>query len=130
VRLHDLLYDGETQSDAGSVDTPPSPKPFEYPLPLVDWNSGTAVDNVYETVREHLYRHLFAQWRVGNGILDKVSDRVLDGVSISLYVDRLIGPCQSEKPAPLDDPRRQCSNNGSGRGFKIHRFRRVERNGV
>ena len=62
MRLHDLLYDGETQSDTGSIDTPASPKPFEYSLLYVDWHSGAAVGNIHATVRQHLYRHLFAQW--------------------------------------------------------------------
>jgi len=130
VRLHDFLYDSETQAHAGSFDTPASPKPFEYPLLLVDWNSRTLVGNVHATVRQHFYRHLLPHWRVGNRILDEISDRVLDRVSISLYVDGLIGSCESKNPAPFDDPRRQCSNNRSGRGLKIHRFRRVERNRV
>ena len=70
VRLHDFLYDSETQAHAGSFDTPASPKPFEYPLLLLDWNSGTAVGNVDATVRTHLNCHLLAQRRVGHGILD------------------------------------------------------------
>src|SRR5215471_6699794 len=70
VRLHDLLHDGETQSDTSSFDTPASPKPFEYPLLLLDWNSGTTVGNVDATVRAHLNCHVLAQRRVGYGILD------------------------------------------------------------
>ena len=62
MRLYNLLYDGETQSDTGSIDIPSSPKPFEYSLLYVDWHSGAAVGNIHATVRQHLYRHLFAQW--------------------------------------------------------------------
>src|SRR6516164_7454745 len=50
VRLHDLLYDSETQPHAGGFDTRVSPEPFEYALLLVDWNSWTVVGNVHATV--------------------------------------------------------------------------------
>jgi hypothetical protein len=122
VRLHDLLYHGETQAHTGSFGTFASPKPFEYPLLLVDWNSWTVVGNVHATGREHLHRHLLTQRRVGNGILDKVPDRVLDRVSVALHLDRLIGHCQGKSPAAFDDPGRQCGDNRSRGTLKIHRF--------
>jgi hypothetical protein len=82
VRLHDLPHDGETQAHTGSFDAPAPSKSFKCPLLLVDRNPGTVIGNIHATAREHLHRHLFARRRMGNGIFDKVSDRVLDRVSV------------------------------------------------
>jgi hypothetical protein len=61
VRLHDLFYDSKTPAYVGGLHTPAPPKPFKYPLPLVDWNSWTVVGNVHAAVREHLHCHLPAR---------------------------------------------------------------------
>ena len=83
VRLHDLFHDGETQTYTSRLDIPASPEPFEYPLALVDWNPRTMIGNAHTAGRQHLNGYLFAARRMGDGIFDKVPDRVLDRVSIS-----------------------------------------------
>jgi len=78
VRFHGLFHNGKTQTYTCGLDIPASPEAFKYPLSLFDWNPWTTVGDAHAAVQQHLDRQLFVARRIGNGVFDKVSDRVLD----------------------------------------------------
>src|SRR5260370_19153332 len=105
MRLHGLFHDGETQTYTSGLYIPASPKAFKYPLSLFDWNPRTTVGDAHAAVQQHLDRYLFVARRIGNGVFDKVSDRVLDCVSVSLDMYRLPGAVLRKLPPPPAHPR-------------------------
>src|SRR6516164_2363931 len=91
MRSHDLADDGEAEAGAFLLFAPAAPEPFENVRSIL-WRHTTAAIghfNPASTVDRH--GHFGSSWRVNDRVLDQISQRIFERVSVRFHVHWPLG---------------------------------------
>src|SRR5262245_54006025 len=112
VRSHGFADDSETKAGAFVPLPGAAPEPFENVLAIL-WRHAAAVISHFNPTRAFdCDGHLRSIRGVQDGVLDQISERIFERVSVSVDLHRLLGADKCNGPLLSDRPRRHRSHNG------------------
>src|SRR5262245_63445573 len=91
MRPHDLADDGEAEAGAFLLFAPAAPEPFENVLSILRWHAAAAIGHFYPAPAIDRHGHFRSSRRVNDRVLDQISQRILERVSVCFHVHGPLG---------------------------------------
>src|SRR5262249_890971 len=90
MRLHDLRDNREAETGTAGALSFATPEPLEHVTPLISRDTGSMVRDAHAAIGRRRDQNLAPGGSVSNRILDQISDRIANRVSVPSHDDRLV----------------------------------------
>src|SRR5262249_24645776 len=110
MRSHGFPDNGEAQAGAFVSLPRAAPEPFENVLAIISRDAAAVISHFNSTSAIDRHGHLRSIRRVQDGVLDQISERIFERVSVSVDLHRLLGADKCNRPVLSDRPRRHRSH--------------------
>src|SRR6516164_7227775 len=88
--LHDLGDDRKAETRPAGTFSLAAPEPFEHVTPLIPRDAGATVRDAHGTIGRRRDHYLAPGSGVSNRVLDQISDRIANRVSVPSHDDRRV----------------------------------------
>src|SRR5499427_9945003 len=104
MRAHDFVDDGEAEAGAFLLFTRAAPEPLEDILAIPPRHAATAIGHFDAAGTIDRHGHFRSSRRVSDRVLNQISQRVFDGVSVCFYVHWPLGSGKCNRLTLGDGP--------------------------
>src|SRR5262249_20796343 len=109
---HGFADDGETQASAFASLRRAAPESFKNVVAILSRHAAAVISHFNPTSAIDGHGHLRSIRRVQDGVLDQISERIFERVSVSVDLHRLLGADKCNRPVLSDRPGRHRSHKG------------------
>src|SRR5215467_3115788 len=123
MRSHDFADDGEAEAGPFLLFARATPEPFENVLPILPWHAAATIGHLDPAATIDRHGHFRSRRGVNDRVLNQISQRILERVSVCFYVDWSLGSDERNGLTLGDGPRR---HRGHNRGCDLVEIDRAE----